>query len=177
MTANNALSTRHLANVDAEPLLSVRSVSKSYGTRTGCRDISFDLWPGEVLAIAGESGSGKTTLLNCISARLPLSGGHVLYRMRDGVMADLADMEEADLTDAMFSSSKSGPPAFYEGNSAYAVEGGFSGKVSARGLFSLALHFVYQLSLCCPHHRNSIITYISTRRMSAFANVCKSCRA
>ncbi len=97
MTANNALSTRHLANVDAEPLLSVRSVSKSYGTRTGCRDISFDLWPGEVLAIAGESGSGKTTLLNCISARLPLSGGHVLYRMRDGVMADLADMEEADL--------------------------------------------------------------------------------
>ena len=53
-----------------EPLLSVRSLSKFYGNRIGCADVSFDLWPGEVLAVVGESGSGKTTLLNCLSTRL-----------------------------------------------------------------------------------------------------------
>lgn len=80
-----------------QPLLTVRNLTKSYGSRIGCRDVSFDLWPGEVLAVVGESGSGKTTLLNCIAARLPLTAGSVGYRMRDGVTRELAKMTEADL--------------------------------------------------------------------------------
>ncbi len=80
-----------------QPLLSVRSLTKMYGTRVGCRDVSFDLWPGEVLAVVGESGSGKTTLLNCIGARLPLTSGSVSYTMRDGLARELALMSEAEL--------------------------------------------------------------------------------
>ena len=77
-------------------ILSVRGLEKRYGSRIGCTDVSFDLWPGEVLAIVGESGSGKTTLLNCVSARLDRSAGSVRYRMRDGTARDFSDLTEAE---------------------------------------------------------------------------------
>jgi putative phosphonate transport system ATP-binding protein len=78
------------------PLLKVRDVSKFYGARIGCQNVSFDLWPGEVLAIVGESGSGKTTLLNCLATRLIATSGSVEYRMRDGQMRELSRMSEAE---------------------------------------------------------------------------------
>jgi putative phosphonate transport system ATP-binding protein len=78
------------------PLLSARDVSRFYGARAGCRDVSFDLFPGEVLAIVGESGSGKTTLLRCLSGHLTASSGQVLYAMRDGRRMALDEMSEAE---------------------------------------------------------------------------------
>ncbi|MEP2746605.1 MAG: phosphonate C-P lyase system protein PhnK [Bauldia litoralis] len=78
------------------PLLEARGVSHYYGARLGCRDVSFSLWPGEVLAIVGESGSGKTTLLNCLATSLSPTVGTVAYRMRDGVSRDLTSLSKAE---------------------------------------------------------------------------------
>ena len=66
------------------PLLTSVALSKYYGARAGCIDVSFDLFAGEVLAIVGESGSGKTTLLRCLSGHVPASSGVVRYTQRDG---------------------------------------------------------------------------------------------
>ncbi|MEX0852674.1 MAG: phosphonate C-P lyase system protein PhnK [Bauldia sp.] len=83
-------------NADDRPLLNAGAVTRFYGDRVGCRNVSFSLWPGEVLAVVGESGSGKTTLLNSLAARLPLTSGRVEYLMRDGVTRDLAALSEAE---------------------------------------------------------------------------------
>ncbi|MDR1043717.1 MAG: phosphonate C-P lyase system protein PhnK [Candidatus Adiutrix sp.] len=77
------------------PILSARGVDKYYGGRVGCRGVSFDLYPGEILGLVGESGSGKTTLLNVLAGRLSPSGGRVLYRGPDGSEHDLQQLSEA----------------------------------------------------------------------------------
>lgn len=77
------------------PLLSVRSVTKRYGARIGCEDISFCLWPGEVLGVVGESGSGKSTLLGCLSGQLAPDAGEVLFDTRDRGLVDTLQMSES----------------------------------------------------------------------------------
>ena len=78
-----------------ERLLRVEGVAKSYGRHVACRDVAFDLWPGEVLGIVGESGSGKTTLLRCLAGELTPDAGTILYNDRGGEWRDVHAMSEA----------------------------------------------------------------------------------
>jgi len=77
------------------PLLQVRGINKRYGERVALQDASFDLWPGEVLAVVGESGSGKSTLLNAVAARSRPDAGSVHFQARDGAVQDVFAMGEA----------------------------------------------------------------------------------
>lgn len=78
------------------PLLSVRDLQKKYGGRIGCADVSFDLYPGEVLGIVGESGSGKSTLLNCLAGHLEADTGRVLFDTRTDGLRDTRTMSEPE---------------------------------------------------------------------------------
>ena len=84
---------------ESAPLLIAEGLTKSFGRQIGCRNVSFDLHEGEVMAVVGESGSGKSTLLRLVSMQLEADTGRgrVLYRMRDGVTRDLATLGEAEL--------------------------------------------------------------------------------
>ena len=55
--------------------LSIENYTKSFGSLSVLKDISFSLEKGEVVSIIGSSGSGKTTLLRCINfLEIPDSG-------------------------------------------------------------------------------------------------------
>lgn len=67
-----------------QPLLSLQDVSFSYhnlkGETTALFHISFDVLPGEFLAIVGPSGCGKSTLLSIIAGLLAPEEGFLLYK-------------------------------------------------------------------------------------------------
>lgn len=80
-----------------KPVLKVRKLYKAYknGGRTHLilRNVNFEVYPGEFVAILGRSGSGKSTLLNLIAGLDRPSYGHIYV---DGV--DTVYLSETELT-------------------------------------------------------------------------------
>ncbi len=64
----------------AEPILSLRGVSKAFGAVQALADIELDVYPGEVLAIVGDNGAGKSTLVKILAGVHPHDSGTITFR-------------------------------------------------------------------------------------------------
>jgi glycine betaine/proline transport system ATP-binding protein len=101
-----------------EPLIRAEGVWKIFGRRadqiigtpdaelpradlrakTGCvaavRDVSFDVWPGEVFVVMGLSGSGKSTLVRTLIRLIEPSAGRIEIDGKDVIGASPADLRQ-----------------------------------------------------------------------------------
>ncbi|HOW55305.1 MAG TPA: ABC transporter ATP-binding protein [Syntrophorhabdaceae bacterium] len=69
--------------MSAEPILSIKGITKTFGGLKALVDVSFDIEKGDVFGIIGPNGSGKTTLINCITGFIRTESGQVRFRGKD----------------------------------------------------------------------------------------------
>lgn len=62
-----------------QALLNVQNITRRFGGLVAVDNVSFDVFPGEVLTIIGPNGAGKSTLFNVISRIYPESGGQLFF--------------------------------------------------------------------------------------------------
>ena len=59
--------------------ITVQNLTKYYGDRLILKDISFDIQPGEKVAILGANGAGKTTMVKLLMRFYETSEGDIRY--------------------------------------------------------------------------------------------------
>lgn len=85
-----------------DKILEVKNLHVIFETHAGTvyaiRDVSFDLYRGETLAIVGESGSGKSVTSKAIMQLLAengkITGGEILLRKRNGEVIDITKLKD-----------------------------------------------------------------------------------
>jgi branched-chain amino acid transport system ATP-binding protein len=78
-----ALANRQEEGMSAAPLLEVQGVTKRFGGLLANDDITFTVYPGEIVGIIGPNGSGKSTLFSCITGFYRPEAGRILFQGRN----------------------------------------------------------------------------------------------
>ena len=63
-----------------QPLIKVDNIFLSFGGVHALREVSFEVYPGEIFSIIGPNGAGKTSMLNCISGRYQPQKGQIAFK-------------------------------------------------------------------------------------------------
>ncbi len=77
-----------------DAIIQVEHVTAGYGDKAILEDVSFSVYPGEILTILGGSGSGKSTILRHIIGLMPPLAGRILICGRDLFSASPDEREE-----------------------------------------------------------------------------------
>lgn len=65
--------------MNSVPVLRMKNVSRAFGAKVVHRDISFDLYHGEILALMGSSGSGKSLILKTLIGLTSPDSGQIMF--------------------------------------------------------------------------------------------------
>ena len=65
--------------MEKKKILEVKNVSKNFYSNKALQNVDFDVYEGEVHALAGENGAGKSTLMNILLGSIPPSSGEMVY--------------------------------------------------------------------------------------------------
>ena len=66
-----------------EPLIQVQNLGKSFGNIEVLKDITVDIYKGDVVFVVGPSGSGKSTFLRCLNRLEEPTKGHIYFEGTD----------------------------------------------------------------------------------------------
>lgn len=66
-----------------KPILAISGVSKRFGGLIAVNNLSFDVYPGEIIGLMGPNGAGKTTILNCIAGEYKADSGKIEFKGRN----------------------------------------------------------------------------------------------
>ncbi len=81
----------------AEPLLSIREVTKAYGSIVALRSVSVDILRDEIVGLVGDNGAGKSTLIKILSGNFPPDSGEILFEGRRVHFRSPVDAREAGI--------------------------------------------------------------------------------
>jgi D-xylose transport system ATP-binding protein len=82
----------------AQPLLSLRFLSKSFGPVRALTQVDLDVPAGKVTALAGDNGAGKSVLIKTISGLWPPDEGEILWEGRRVRLGGPRDAEALGIT-------------------------------------------------------------------------------
>lgn len=69
----------------SQQVLKIKNLVKYFGKREILKNVSFDVFQGDVICIIGASGSGKSTMLRCINMLETPTSGEIIYADRNVV--------------------------------------------------------------------------------------------
>lgn len=81
-----------------QPILRARNVGKSFGGVHALRDVSIDVYAGEVHAIVGENGAGKSTFGKILGGAIPADSGSFELDGRTVTICNPIDAQQLGIT-------------------------------------------------------------------------------
>ena len=103
--------------MNSNSLVSMKNISKSFGSIEALKNANFDLNKGEILGLAGDNGAGKSTLVKILAGVFPYDSGEIFLEGNqvklnspkeaiqlgiESIYQDLALFEDMDLSRNIF---------------------------------------------------------------------------
>ena len=79
-------------NSGNRPIVETRSISKAFGHVQALKEVDFEIFSSEVLALVGDNGAGKSTLIKVLSGALVKDDGQIII---DGQPVEIESVTDA----------------------------------------------------------------------------------